>query len=80
MEERYEALKDLGIGNFGVARLVKDKKTKELVAVKYIERGKKVICSKINSIMLGILKMLVLRVVVCFFSAMFHFLLDDLKC
>lgn len=43
MEERYEALKELGSGNFGVARLVRDKKTKELVAVKYIERGKKVI-------------------------------------
>lgn len=42
MEERYEALKELGSGNFGVARLVRDKKTKELVAVKYIERGKKV--------------------------------------
>lgn len=42
MEERYEAMKDLGSGNFGVARLVRDKKTKELVAVKYIERGKKV--------------------------------------
>lgn len=42
MEERYEPLKDLGSGNFGVARLVRDKKTKELVAVKYIERGKKV--------------------------------------
>lgn len=42
MEERYEALKDLGSGNFGVARLVRDKKTRELVAVKYIERGKKV--------------------------------------
>ncbi|KAL0003326.1 hypothetical protein SO802_017107 [Lithocarpus litseifolius] len=41
MEERYEPLKDLGVGNFGVARLVRDKKTKELVAVKYIERGKK---------------------------------------
>ncbi|KAK9095016.1 hypothetical protein Scep_026487 [Stephania cephalantha] len=41
MEERYEALKELGSGNFGVARLVRDKKTKELVAVKYIERGKK---------------------------------------
>ncbi|KAK9275974.1 hypothetical protein L1049_023250 [Liquidambar formosana] len=40
MEERYEPLKDLGSGNFGVARLVRDKKTKELVAVKYIERGK----------------------------------------
>lgn len=43
MEERYEALKELGSGNFGVARLVRDKKTKELVAVKYIERGKKVL-------------------------------------
>ncbi|GAA0162443.1 non-receptor serine/threonine protein kinase [Lithospermum erythrorhizon] len=42
MEEKYEALKDLGSGNFGVARLVRDKKTKELFAVKYIERGKKI--------------------------------------
>lgn len=42
MEERYEPLKELGSGNFGVARLVRDKITKELVAVKYIERGKKV--------------------------------------
>lgn len=42
MEERYEAMKELGAGNFGVARLVRDKRTKELVAVKYIERGKKV--------------------------------------
>ncbi|CAD5170651.1 unnamed protein product [Musa acuminata subsp. malaccensis] len=42
MEERYELLKELGAGNFGVARLVKDKKTGELVAVKYIERGKKI--------------------------------------
>ena len=43
MEEQYESLKDLGVGNFGVARLVRDKKTKELVAVKYTEKGKKVI-------------------------------------
>ncbi|CAN1834724.1 Serine/threonine-protein kinase SAPK3 [Linum perenne] len=43
MEERYEAIKQLGSGNFGVARLVKDRKTKELVAVKYIERGKTVL-------------------------------------
>ncbi|KAI7738616.1 hypothetical protein M8C21_011477 [Ambrosia artemisiifolia] len=42
MEEKYEPLKELGAGNFGVARLVKDKKTKELLAVKYIERGKKI--------------------------------------
>ena len=54
MEERYEPLKDLGVGNFGVARLMRDKKTKELVAVKYIEKGKKVISiwSKVNSVML----------------------------
>ncbi|CAN6461153.1 unnamed protein product [Victoria cruziana] len=42
MEDRYEPLKDLGAGHFGVARLVRDKKTKELVAVKYIERGKRI--------------------------------------
>lgn len=42
MEERYEPLKELGSGKFGVARLVRDKKTKELLAVKYIERGKKI--------------------------------------
>ncbi|KAH8514005.1 hypothetical protein H0E87_007024 [Populus deltoides] len=42
MEERYETIKELGSGNFGVARLVRDKKTMELVAVKYIERGKKI--------------------------------------
>ncbi|PHU00011.1 Serine/threonine-protein kinase SAPK2 [Capsicum chinense] len=40
--ERYEILKDIGSGNFGVAKLVKDKLTNELYAVKYIERGKKV--------------------------------------
>ncbi|KAL8152208.1 hypothetical protein V2J09_009968 [Rumex salicifolius] len=38
--DRYEPMKQLGCGKFGVARLVKDKKTNELVAVKYIERGK----------------------------------------
>ncbi|KAK1430507.1 hypothetical protein QVD17_13303 [Tagetes erecta] len=42
MEEKYEPLKELGSGNFGVARLVRDKKTKELLAVKYIERGAKI--------------------------------------
>ncbi|TMX02439.1 hypothetical protein EJD97_021567 [Solanum chilense] len=40
--ERYEVLKDIGSGNFGVAKLVKDKLTNELYAVKYIERGKKI--------------------------------------
>lgn len=40
--ERYEYLKDIGSGNFGVAKLVRDKWTKELFAVKYIERGQKI--------------------------------------
>ena len=40
--ERYELVKDIGSGNFGVARLMRDKLTRELVAVKYIERGEKV--------------------------------------
>jgi serine/threonine protein kinase len=41
--ERYEILKDIGSGNFGVAKLVRDKWSGELYAVKYIERGQKVL-------------------------------------
>jgi serine/threonine protein kinase len=40
--ERYEVIKDIGSGNFGVAKLVRDVRTKELFAVKFIERGMKV--------------------------------------
>ncbi|MCD7450579.1 Serine/threonine-protein kinase srk2a [Datura stramonium] len=40
--ENYELVKDLGSGNFGVARLMRHKETKELVAMKYIERGHKI--------------------------------------
>ncbi|GAA0152777.1 non-receptor serine/threonine protein kinase [Lithospermum erythrorhizon] len=40
--ERYEIVKDLGSGNFGVAKLVRDKLTRELLAVKFIERGHKI--------------------------------------
>ena len=43
--ERYELVKDIGSGNFGVARLMRHKQTKELVAMKYIERGRKVTLS-----------------------------------
>uniref|UniRef100_A0A164UAJ7 Protein kinase domain-containing protein n=1 Tax=Daucus carota subsp. sativus TaxID=79200 RepID=A0A164UAJ7_DAUCS len=39
--DRYDLVKDIGSGNFGIARLMRDKQTKELVAVKYIERGDK---------------------------------------
>lgn len=42
--ERYEILKDIGSGKFGVAKLVRDKWSGELYAVKYIERGQKVLC------------------------------------
>ncbi|KAK8268228.1 hypothetical protein V6Z12_D11G052600 [Gossypium hirsutum] len=40
--DRYDFVKDIGSGNFGVARLMRDKITKDLVAVKYIERGDKI--------------------------------------
>nr|CAE54588.1 serin/threonine protein kinase [Fagus sylvatica] len=40
--EKYELVKDIGSGNFGVARLMRNKESKELVAMKYIERGRKI--------------------------------------
>lgn len=40
--DKYELVRDLGAGNFGVARLLRHKETKELVAMKYIPRGQKV--------------------------------------
>eukprot|EP00252_Welwitschia_mirabilis_P021106 TRINITY_DN530_c0_g1_i1.p1 TRINITY_DN530_c0_g1~~TRINITY_DN530_c0_g1_i1.p1 ORF type:complete len:360 (-),score=69.65 TRINITY_DN530_c0_g1_i1:604-1683(-) len=40
--DRYELVKDIGSGNFGVARLMRDRQTRDLVAVKYIERGEKI--------------------------------------
>ncbi|KAK9052472.1 hypothetical protein SSX86_029101 [Deinandra increscens subsp. villosa] len=40
--ERYEILKDIGSGNFGVAKLVRDRVSGELFAVKYIDRGQKI--------------------------------------
>ncbi|CAH2076068.1 unnamed protein product [Thlaspi arvense] len=39
--ERYDILRDLGSGNFGVAKLVREKANGEFYAVKYIERGLK---------------------------------------
>ncbi|PHU04640.1 Serine/threonine-protein kinase SAPK7 [Capsicum chinense] len=41
--ERYELVKDIGSENFGIARLMRDNDTKLLVAIKYIERGHKVV-------------------------------------
>lgn len=43
--DKYELVKDIGAGNFGVARLMRVKNSKELVAMKYIERGPKVLLS-----------------------------------
>ncbi|PKA58361.1 Serine/threonine-protein kinase SAPK6 [Apostasia shenzhenica] len=40
--EKFEMLGAIGEGNFGVARLMRNKETKELVAVKCIERGEKI--------------------------------------
>ncbi|KAG7588092.1 Protein kinase domain [Arabidopsis suecica] len=40
--DKYELVKDIGAGNFGVARLMRVKNSKELVAMKYIERGPKI--------------------------------------
>jgi serine/threonine-protein kinase SRK2 len=40
--DRYEPIKDIGSGNFGVAKLYRDKRTREMVAVKLIERGEKI--------------------------------------
>ncbi|KAI9097650.1 hypothetical protein K1719_025535 [Acacia pycnantha] len=40
--ERYEIVKDIGSGNFSVAKLVRDKGTNEYFAVKFIERGHKI--------------------------------------
>lgn len=39
---KFEMIKDIGSGNFGVAKLMKDRQTGELVAVKFIERGDKI--------------------------------------
>ncbi|CAL9126346.1 unnamed protein product [Musa textilis] len=44
--EKYELVRDLGAGNFGVARLLRHKETKELVATKYIPRGQKVVLTR----------------------------------
>lgn len=40
--DRYELVKDIGSGNFGIARLMRDRQTRDLVAVKYIERGENI--------------------------------------
>lgn len=58
--DRYELVRDIGSGNCGVARLMMDKLTGELVAVKYIERGEKVVSESCG-----------VRFCICTFSAKF---------
>ncbi|KAK6152713.1 hypothetical protein DH2020_012352 [Rehmannia glutinosa] len=45
--DRYDLVREIGSGNFGVARLMRDKQTKELVAVKYFERGDKILAYEV---------------------------------
>lgn len=40
--DRYELVKEIGSGNFGVARLMRNRASGDLVAVKYIDRGEKI--------------------------------------
>lgn len=43
--DQYDYIRDIGSGNFGVARLMKNKQSDEQVAIKYIERGSPVSCN-----------------------------------
>ncbi|KAL1825282.1 hypothetical protein ACET3Z_012060 [Daucus carota] len=40
--DKYEFVKDIGVGSFGSAKLMRNKATQELVAMKFIERGSKI--------------------------------------
>ncbi|XP_052151240.1 serine/threonine-protein kinase SAPK5 isoform X2 [Oryza glaberrima] len=40
--EKYEPVREIGAGNFGVAKLMRNKETRELVAMKFIERGNRI--------------------------------------
>jgi len=40
--DKYEPVREIGVGNFGVAKLMRNKETRELVAMKFIERGNRV--------------------------------------
>ncbi|KAG8044045.1 hypothetical protein GUJ93_ZPchr0458g22470 [Zizania palustris] len=40
--DKYEPVREIGAGNFGVAKLMRNKETRELVAMKFIERGSRI--------------------------------------
>lgn len=70
--DRYDFVRDIGSGNFGVARLMTDKVTKELVAVKYIERGDKVSFGIQLSYKLSIYGIFIFIFIVCYFKCVLH--------
>jgi hypothetical protein len=37
--DKYEPVREIGSGNFGVAKLMRNRDTRDLVAMKFIERG-----------------------------------------
>lgn len=41
--EKYEEVKDIGYGNYAAVKLIRNKETKALFAIKYISRGHKVL-------------------------------------
>ncbi len=41
-EDKYDVVKELGSGNFGVTKLVRDKSGGQLLAAKFMERGKSI--------------------------------------
>jgi len=43
--DKYEPVREIGAGNFGVAKLMRNKETRELVAMKFMERGNRVCAS-----------------------------------
>lgn len=63
-------VRDIGSGNFGVAKLMRHKETRELVAMKYIERGNRV--SRLRGIALSLDPSAIVRfennfILFCFF-------------
>ena len=43
--DKYEPVREIGAGNFGVAKLMRNMETRELVAMKFMERGNRVCAS-----------------------------------
>lgn len=46
---RYSKIKDINSGSYGFVQLCRDSRTNEQVAVKFIERGEKVVTIKLRN-------------------------------